>query len=178
MPREKSAGAIIYRKESGSIHYLLLRYPTGHWEFPKGHIEGKEKEEDTVKREVFEETGLKDIKIIPGFKKYIKYFFRQYPRENPTKAQRGILTGPSESRQGRVSSGRPWIFKLVVFFIAETKTKDVKISHEHKGFLWLPSAQAIKKVTFKNSKKLLKEADDFISKKSSQSGEKNRPGVI
>jgi len=163
MPREKSAGAIIYRRQpfetsqgkEFTILYLLLRYPTGHWEFPKGHIEGKEKEEDTVKREVFEETGLKDIKIIPGFKKYIKYFFRQYPQNNEQKTSYSAKASQDRAK-------RPWIFKLVVFFIAETKTKDVKISHEHKGFLWLPITQAIKKVTFKNSKKLLKEADDFI----------------
>ena len=54
---------------------------------------------------------------------------------------------------------------MVTFFLAETKIKDVKISSEHSGFLWLPTEGAIKKTTFKNSKKLLKEADDFIRKK-------------
>jgi len=42
MPKEKSAGAIILRKEDNKIYYLLLHYHSGHWEFPKGHIEGKE----------------------------------------------------------------------------------------------------------------------------------------
>ncbi len=146
MPREKSAGAIIFRKENNINYYLLLHYPSGHWEFPKGHIEGKESEEDATRREVAEETGIKDIKILPGFKKYAKYFFRQYKDKVP-KGQKA-----------------PWIFKLVTFFIAETKTKDIKISSEHKGFLWLPIEDAIKKTTFKNSKKLLKEANDFAIK--------------
>jgi hypothetical protein len=48
--------------------------------------------------------------------------------------------------------------------LAETNTKDVKISDEHIGFVWLPIDEAVKKTTFKNSKKLLKEADDFILK--------------
>ena len=156
MPKEKSAGAIIFRKEpfrtsqgkDNKIYYLLLHYHSGHWEFPKGHIEGKESEEETVKREITEETGINDIKIIPGFKKYIKYFFRQY-KENV-------------SEEDRKKGKTPWIFKLVAFFIAETDTKEVKISSEHTGFLWLPIDEAIKKTTFKNSKKLLKEADDFI----------------
>jgi bis(5'-nucleosidyl)-tetraphosphatase len=148
MPREKSAGAIIFRKENGVNHYLLLHYFSGHWEFPKGHIEKGESEEETVKRETFEETGIDDLKIIPGFKKYIKYFFRQYKKNLSEK----------DRKLGKTS----WIFKLVTFFVAETDTKKIKISSEHKGFIWLPIDEAIKKTTFKNSKKLLKEANDFI----------------
>jgi 8-oxo-dGTP pyrophosphatase MutT (NUDIX family) len=146
MPREKSAGAIIYKKENNKIYYLLLHYPGinrkgGHWEFAKGHIEEGENYEQTVKREVAEETGLKDIKIIPGFKKHIKYFFKETRKKTKT---------PS------------WIFKLVTFFIAEAKDKDVKLSPEHIGFEWLEINDAVKKTTFKNSKELLKEADNFI----------------
>ena len=51
------------------------------------------------------------------------------------------------------------------FFLAETKTKEIKISDEHIGFVWLPIDEAIKKTTFKNSKKLLEEADKFLEKK-------------
>lgn len=156
MPREKSAGAIIFRRESfesaqgkkSQIFYLLLHYGPGHWGFAKGHVEGNETEEETTRREVFEETGIRDLKIFPGFKEIEKYFFRQY-KENVTEADR---------RKGKT----PWVFKLVTFFVAETKTKDIKISHEHKGFVWLPFGDAIKKTTFKNSKKLLKKANDFI----------------
>lgn len=157
MPREKSAGAIIYRidkddRGNSVPHYLLLHYPSlnrkgGHWEFAKGHIEKNESEIDALRREVAEETGLADIKIIPGFKKYIKYFFRPY-QDNLVKK------GKKEKTK--------WIFKLVVFFIAETKTKNIKLSPEHIGFLWLPIDEAIKKTTFKNSKELLKKADEFI----------------
>jgi len=155
MPRERSAGVIIYRLENGVPLYLLLHYPSknkkgGHWEFSKGHIEAKETEEQAAKREVFEETGINDLKIFPGFKKYIKYFFRQYKEK------------VSEKDKG--AGKTPWVFKLVTFFAAITNIKDVKISHEHMGFVWLPIEEAIKKTTFKNSKKLLKEADEFISK--------------
>ena len=161
MPREKSAGAIIFRKEAGNIYYLLLHYPSknrrgGHWEFAKGHVEQGENEEETVKREVFEETGIRDLNILPGFKQYIKYFFRSYPQ----KVQKTPLASPKPAGEGG------WIFKLVTFFVAETKTKDIQISHEHQGFLWLPADEAIKKTTFKNSKILLKKANEFIIKNS------------
>lgn len=162
MPKEKSAGAIIFRREpfdtaqgkKYKIYFLLLHYPSksrrgGHWEFAKGHVEPEEDEEKTVRREVFEETGINDLKIIPGFKKYIKYFFRQYPEKISLRDLKNKKSG--------------WIFKLVTFFIAETKTKDIKLSPEHIGYVWLPIDEAIKKTTFKNSKKLLAEANQFIS---------------
>ncbi len=159
MPREKSAGAIIYKEENNKRYYLLLHYPGmnrkgGHWEFAKGHIEGGEDYDATVRREVFEETGLKDIKIIPGFKQHIKYFFR---KKEECVSEKNIKNKKPQ-----------WIFKLVTFFIAKANDDQVKISSEHIGYLWLPLDQAIKKTTYKNSKELLKKVDKFLTKKSSQ----------
>ena len=153
MPREKSAGAIIFRKENGINYFLLLNYmpaeqgKKGQWGFAKGHVEGNETDEETARREIKEETGIKDLKIVPGFKEIEKYFFRR-----------------NYGLEGEARKKAPWVFKLVVFFLAETKTKDVEISSEHSGFLWLPIDEAVKKTTFKNSKKLLKEANGFILK--------------
>ncbi len=150
MPREKSAGAVIFREEDSSIYYLLLHYESGHWDFPKGNIEEGEKEEETVRREIKEETGIKDIKIIEGFKEWIKYFYRK-------------TYGLNEDKKKKV----PWTFKIVTFYLAETKTKEVKISFEHIGYQWLSYKEAFEKVTYKNAKEILKKANDFlISKKS------------
>ena len=151
MPKEKSTGAIIYRMENGIPLYLLLHYTPsnegkrGQWGFAKGHVEVGETEEETAKREIFEETGIQDLKFIPGFKRLEKYFFKK-----------------SYGLEGEARKKAPWVFKLVVFFLTETKTVDVKISNEHIGFVWLPIKEAIKKTTFKNSKKLLEEADKFV----------------
>ena len=152
MPKEKSAGAIIFRMENGVPNYLLLHYPSGHWEFAKGHIEKGESFEQTIRREVLEETGIKDLKIMKGFKQYAKYFFRK-----------------NYGLKGEEKKKAPWVFKLVLFLVAETRQQEVVISKEHKGFLWLPIEQAIKRTTYKNAKELLKKANDFIiSKKSIQ----------
>src|SRR3989344_5915498 len=139
MPKEKSAGAIIFRMIEGAPHYLLLRYPSGHWEFAKGHIEKGEDFEKTIRREVEEETGIKELKIITGFKEYSKYFFKK-----------------SYDLVGEAKKKAPFIFKLVTFYLVETKIDNVKISKEHKGFIWLPFDLAQKKVTYKNAKELLK----------------------
>lgn len=139
MPVERSAGAVIFRKEGGNHFYLLLHYQSGHWDFSKGNIEKGEKLEDTVKREIKEETGIGDIEFTPGFKEVIKYFYR-LKREN--------------------------IFKIVTFFLAETKTKEVKISSEHIGFKWLPFQETLDQLTFKNAKEILKKANNLLSEKS------------
>ena len=149
MPKEKSAGAIIYRMENNEPYYLLLHYHSGHWEFARGHGDLGELEEKTVRREVEEETGIKDLKIAPGFKEYSKFFFK-----------RTYNLKPEEKKNA------PWIFKIVTLYLAETKTKEVKISHEHTGFAWLTYEDAIKKL-LKNGKQVLKKANDYlVSKKS------------
>jgi len=141
MPKERSAGAIIVRKEEDIPHYLLLHYPSSaktnreYWDLPKGHIEGSETEQETVKREVEEETGLSDIKIFEAFREEIHYWFRF---ENQT------------------------ISKTVAFYVAETSQKDITISAEHIGFQWLPYERALEELTYENAKQVLKKAHAFL----------------
>lgn len=136
MAFEKSAGVIVFRKlENGEIVYLLLRSTSGHMDFAKGNVEKGETEEQTTLREAEEETGLKDIVFLPGFKEKIKYFYRR----------RGIP-----------------INKEVVYFVGETKTAEVKLSWEHVGFEWLSYKESMEKIDFKNTKDVLKRANDFL----------------
>ncbi|MBL7142274.1 MAG: NUDIX domain-containing protein [Candidatus Pacebacteria bacterium] len=141
MPVEKSAGVIVFRKSEGKLFYLLLHYPRGsrrpkpYWDFPKGHIEKGEKLIMTARRETTEETGLTDISFIKGFEEKIKYFFEF---------------------KGKT------ILKFVVFYLAETKTKRVKISKEHMGYKWLPFERALKQLKFQNAKRILKKANNFL----------------
>jgi 8-oxo-dGTP pyrophosphatase MutT (NUDIX family) len=138
MPVEKSAGAVVFRRENGKIKYLLIQYAWGHWEFPRGLIEKGETIEETAKREIKEEVGIEGLKFIPEFKEWFKFFFR--------------LKGKN-------------IMKIAIFLLAETTTKEVKLSFEHKDFAWLKYEEASEKLTFKNSKKILEKANDFLSKK-------------
>ena len=148
MPIEKSAGALIFRKEKDTKRYLLLHYESGHWEFVKGHIEKGESIKDTVRREAKEEAGIDDLEFIEGFKETVKYFFKWPPR-------RGKFKTGQKSKN---------IMKFVTFLLAETKTENIKLSHEHIGYEWLPYEQAFGKLTFKNAKELLKKAREFLIK--------------
>jgi 8-oxo-dGTP pyrophosphatase MutT (NUDIX family) len=137
MPIEKSAGAVVFRRENKKIKYLLIQYAWGHWEFPRGLMRKGETLEETAKREIKEETGIEDLNFLEGFKEWIKFFFK--------------LKGKT-------------IMKIATFLLAETKTKKIRLSFEHKDYAWLEYDQALKKLTFKNSKEILKKANDFLKK--------------
>jgi len=51
------------------------------------------------------------------------------------------------------------VHKEVFFYLMRTNTETITLSFEHVNFIWLNYAQAIKKLTFKNAKVLLKKAD-------------------
>ncbi|MGI0040645.1 MAG: bis(5'-nucleosyl)-tetraphosphatase [Nitrosopumilaceae archaeon] len=125
MIEERSAGAVLFNETKSGKIFLLLNYPSGHWDFVKGNIENGETLQQTVIREIREETGITDVEFIDGFEDKIEYHYQ---------------------RDGDL------VHKEVVFFLAKTKTIDVKISHEHLGFVWLSFDDAIKKLTYKNAK--------------------------
>ena len=136
MARETSVGAVVFRGD-GDRKYLLLHYEAGHWDFPKGNVEKGETPENTALREIREETGIEDIAFIPGFDERIRYF---YKREKKT------------------------IAKEVEFLLAETKSERVKLSSEHTGYEWLGYGEANERITFRNSKDILKKAESFLAK--------------
>lgn len=140
MIREKSAGAVVYRRFGQKIKYLLLHYESGHWDFPRGHIERGEKERQTAKREISEETGIVKLEFVPGFRVSTKWFFKK-----------------------KIGKRFFSVHKTAVLFLAETKARRVKISHEHIGHKWLVYEKAVKQATFDNTKNLLEKANKFLS---------------
>jgi 8-oxo-dGTP pyrophosphatase MutT (NUDIX family) len=142
---ERSAGAVLFRRENGAEMFLLLHYPAGHWDYPKGNIEKGEQELETVRREIKEETGIEDIVIIDGFKKVIEY---NYKRDS-------VL-----------------VHKKVSYYVAECNTSKVTISFEHLGYQWLGYEAAMKRLTFKNAKIVLQAAHEFLKKPGAKSLDK------
>ncbi len=137
MIEETSAGIILFRKEDSKILFLLLHYPSGHWDFIKGKMEKGESTHETAIRETKEETGITDITFLENFEEWIKYDF-QY--------------------QGEL------VHKKVVFFLAETKTKEVMISHEHLDYTWMDYNTSMEKTTFDNAKTVLTRAKMLLAK--------------
>jgi len=133
---EYSAGYLVFRLEDGQRQYLILHYPSGHFDFAKGHLEAGESNIQAALRELTEETGIEQIDTVDGFEQSIIYTFRR--------------------KEGMVE-------KKVTFFLAETRENAIKISDEHQGFLWLPYEQALTKITFENARSILRAAEKFVS---------------
>jgi len=136
MREQKSAGIVLFRNDSDKNEFLLLNYPQGHWDFVKGKIEQNETSQKTALRETKEETGITNIEFVDGFEESVEYDFR-FKKEK--------------------------IHKKVIFFLAKTNEKNIKLSHEHNDYLWLEYNDALKKTTFENAKNVLTKANEFLS---------------
>ena len=56
------------------------------------------------------------------------------------------------------------VLKEVVFFLAESNTKSVKLSSEHQNFIWLNFNSAYGKLTYVNAKEVLAAVKMFLEK--------------
>ena len=134
MKEEVSAGIILFN-DNKSRKFLLLNYPSKHWDFVKGKMENGETTHETALRETKEETGISDVEFLDGFEEEIEYYFRAENQD---------------------------IHKKVIFFLGKTKTLDIILSHEHLDFIWLDYDNALNKITYDNAKNLLKKSKKFL----------------
>jgi 8-oxo-dGTP pyrophosphatase MutT (NUDIX family) len=132
-----SVGFVVYTLVNAKRQYLLLKYPEGHIDLVKGHIDSTDADLlATAARELEEETGLFEFKHIEGFFHEIYY---EYIRD-------------LETHQ-----------KKVDFFLAEVYSNEIKISHEHTEFIWCSFEEAMKCITFDNARSVVSAAEDFLS---------------
>lgn len=176
MKKEFSAGLIVYRETPQGPRFLLLYHGGRYWNFPKGHIEYKRTEKPVITtsfesdeaaqteewsvretskeaalRETFEETGINPDKLD------IKRGFRAVERFN-------------------FFRNREQIFKVVIFYLSETKETEVKISAEHDGFGWFLYKDARYILApYKDSQKLLRSAYEFIRPKDEEASKERGP---
>lgn len=144
MKKEISAGIIIYRRTDEGQKFLLLYHGHNYWNFAKGKIEQEEGSLAAALREVREETGLgsHDLRLARDFKAHERFYFKR--------------------------QGQP-IFKIVIFYLAETRKAEVKVSHEHEGYGWFLIRDA-KNILgkYKDSQRVFKQAYEFLRPKPSR----------
>jgi bis(5'-nucleosidyl)-tetraphosphatase len=139
MKSEESIGCVmIYEhveeqagKRNKKDLFLLMQSHRGDWNFVKGHRESDESDEETLQREVYEETGITSFKIL-GFIDKIKYRFFD-------------KAGQSISKEVR-------------FYLVLSDTRQIRLSSEHINFRWTGYEEAIGLLTFQQSVSILQKA--------------------
>jgi len=133
---EAAGFILVYPQDDGTPLYLLLQYRDNHWGFPKGKIDPGETKEQAAFRELEEETGLKSAAIFPNFLGNVSYSFIDYDHVET--------------------------HKTAFYFLAQADSKTIKLSHEHKNYIWLPYAQALEKLTHDNTQTVLTQAHTYF----------------
>ena len=135
MKREKSCGAVVYKKENDTLYYLIIKQNKGHVSFPKGHVEGDETNEKTAIREIKEETNI-DVIIDKNFK-----------RVNTYSPYKGTIKD---------------VFFYVGLATTDDIKADKK---EVDSVRWLKYEDALKVLTYDTDKKILEKANNYVNSK-------------
>lgn len=144
MLKEYSYGAVIFKFKDGEPLFLIVKSKRSErWGFPKGHIEDGETGIETARREIFEETGIKELNFIANFKEEDVY----------------IIDGTQPKTKGRIAE------KHSIYFLAEALGDDIIYDKEEiSETKWTDFEGTQKFLYFFNQKKILKHAYDKIKK--------------
>ncbi|MBI2416245.1 MAG: NUDIX domain-containing protein [Candidatus Kerfeldbacteria bacterium] len=130
--KQKSVGAIILNPQQQVL--IMFSAANKYWEFPKGKVERGERELDTLKREIFEETGIRRFRLHPTFREYLYYTFRV---------------------------GHKIIRKVVVYYLFKTAST-ITVSNEHSDYRWVTIDEAPRFLRHINQRNLIKRVKQFL----------------
>ena len=134
MTYEKSCGFVAYTETDDARLYLIIRASNNEYGFPKGHMEPGESEYETAARELKEETNVA-VQVIDGFRRQIEY-------ELPNKEN---------------------VIKQSIYFLGKCTSLDFICQEgEVSEVLVLPIEEALKLLSFEDTKKILREADTYL----------------
>ena len=133
---EKSAGGVVLREIEGVTHALIIRDPYRNWGLPKGHLEADETSAGAALREVAEETGLEDLRLGSELVTIDWYFRAQ-----------GVQ-----------------IHKFTTYYLMYSDV-GAPVPEKAEGIsdcVWVPLAEADKKITYDNAGEVVKVAQQTV----------------
>ena len=151
LPLRIGVGAIILNNENKVFVGKRKDNPNDRWQMPQGGIDQGEDSVTAVKREIFEETNIKNIKILKEIDKIFEY---ELPKNLVGVIWKGKFRGQKQK----------W---FIIKFLG--KEKEINIKTEKPEFIdwkWIPPELLLDLIVdFKKDLylKLLKEIKDFIN---------------
>jgi bis(5'-nucleosidyl)-tetraphosphatase len=138
--KDKSFGVVpVFKNTNGELLFCLVQHQGEHWGFPKGHPDKNESEEETALRELKEETGLEEVKLLQDVSFNQNYVFEKD----------GVKYD-----------------KSVKYFLGLVASKDTKTLDEFIDEItevkWLSHKETRDLITFENAKAIFDEVQEYI----------------
>ncbi len=142
----------IFSSETDSL-FLLIQHQAGHWAFPKGHADPGESAIETAKRELEEETGIRDYEVLEE-RSFVEYY---------SFVQEAV---PSSVKHYSFAKEGELIEKTVTYFVAFVNSMEVVLQAEEvQNSAWIAFDEAINLITFDGNRGVLREVKAYLDGK-------------
>ncbi len=139
----------VFLSEADTL-FLLIQHQAGHWAFPKGHADPGESALETAKRELEEETGIRDYEVLEEPIFVESYSFVQEAVPSSVKHY-------SSAKEGEL------IEKSVTYFVAFVNSMEVVLQVEEiQNSAWICFDEAINLITFDGNRGVLREVKAYL----------------
>jgi len=132
---ERSCGAVVFSRTPEGLRFLLIKNRrSANWGFPKGHVENYETAEQTARREIREETGLR-VRLLPGFSCQSEY----------------VISGVIEK-------------SVTIFLAEAPDRRITVQEAEIEDYLWVDYHKAMQMLKFDNDRTTMRRAYGFLKR--------------
>lgn len=138
--RARSAGGVVFRRVGDQLEVLVLQHEGGKWMLPKGTIESGETPEAVALREVREETGVSNVRVVTdlGQERY-SFFWR---------------------------TEDTFYDKTVHYFLLEFLGGEDPSPQREEGFVaaeWVPVDEAMTRIKYKETREIVRRARQALA---------------